>query len=186
VRNVKGTLFADYVRMIRGHKGIDWGRHLEPEDLAFLKVKIDPVAWYPMATFERLGNAILREVANGQVDAVRMWGRFSCDALRFEFPTLVAENDPIDTLRRFRVLRSTFFDFEALEMPTLHDDQAWIRIHYHMGNMAEEAASYQTMGFFERILEIAGATAVDARFLERSWAGDRSTLLTLNWRTAHS
>jgi len=186
VRNVKGTLFADYVRMIRRHKEVDWSRHLEPGDLAFLEAKVDPSGWYPMTTFERLGDAILHEVAKGELDAVRLWGRLSCDALRFEFPTLVADGDPVDTLRRFRVIRSTFFDFEALEVPALHDDHASIVIHYHMGATAEEAASYQTMGFFERILEIAGSTSVDARFLERSWAGDRTTLLSLDWRTAAS
>ena len=41
----------------------------------------------------------------------------------------------------FRVLRSTFFDFEALEIPTLNDEQAEVIIHYYMGPVAEEAAS---------------------------------------------
>jgi hypothetical protein len=38
------------------------------------------------------------------------------------------------------------------------------------------------MGFFERLLEVAGATDVFARFLRRSWAGDPQTLLDLFWR----
>jgi len=50
-----------------------------------------------------------------------------------------------------------------------------------MGARAEEAASLQTMGFFERQLELAGATNVTAKLSERSWAGDARTLLQLNW-----
>ena len=57
-RNVKGVLFADYVRMVRGQKNVDWGRHLEGEDMRFLVARVEPDRWYPMTTFERLGNAI--------------------------------------------------------------------------------------------------------------------------------
>jgi hypothetical protein len=180
-RSVKGVLFADYVRMIRFHKGVDWSEHLPPEDIAYLSECIEPSAWYPMETFERLGNAILAEIARGQMDAVRLWGRFSVDQLRATQPKLVAAGDPVETMMRFRVLRATFFDFEALELPTLSEGHAEVIIHYHMGDPAEEAASFQTMGFFERLLEVAGASRVDARFTSRSWAGDPRTALALDW-----
>jgi len=112
---------------------------------------------------------------------VRMWGRFSVDELRAAHPALVVPGDPIETLQRFRVLRSTFFDFAALEIPLLLDDQAEVVISYHMGARAEEAASFQTLGFFERQLELTGATNVNAQLTERSWAGDARTLLALAW-----
>jgi hypothetical protein len=182
-RNVKGILFSDYVRMVRSHKGVDWTKHLEREDMFYLRTQIEPLEWYPMETFERLGNGILREVASNDIEAVRMWGRMSVDQLRAASPNLVAENDPIETMMRFRVQRATYFDFEALEIPTLVEGHAHIVIHYHMGAIAEEAASYQTMGFFERLLELAGASSIEARFRERSWKRDERTLLELDWRT---
>jgi hypothetical protein len=184
IRHVKGILFSDYVRMIRTHKGVDWQRLLSPEDARYLSSMIEPDDWYPMETFERLGNAILSEIAHGDLDAVRMWGRFSVDQLRAAHSRLLAEGDPVETLMRFRVLRATFFDFEALEIPMLVDDEAQIVIRYHMGNPAEEAASFQTMGFFERLIELAGGSNIYAHFTERSWAGDPRTLLDLSWRTA--
>ena len=174
-------MFAEYVRMIRGNKQYDWPSELQPEDLRYLQSKIDLAGWYPMETFERFGNAILKFVALGQLEAVRMWGRFSVDELRAAQPNLVAPGDPVETLQRFRVLRATFFDFPALEITMLHDDAAEIVISYGMGKKAEEAASFQTMGFFERQLELAGATNVTAKLSERSWAGDARTLLQLNW-----
>ena len=180
-RRVKGILFAEYVRMIRGHKQYDWHAQLEAEDLAHLSARVDPAGWYPMETFERFGNAILTNVALGQLEAVRMWGRFSVDQHRAAQPALVEPGDPVETLQRFRVLRATFFDFPALEIPLLLDDQAEVVIRYHMGARAEEAASFQTMGWFERQLELAGATNVNARLTERSWAGDARTLLSLSW-----
>lgn len=180
-RNVKGLLFSDYVRMIRGHKSVDWTAHLEREDLFYLRTQIEPTEWYPMETFERYGNAILREVASGDIEAVRMWGRMSVDQLCEVAPNLVAEGDPVETMMRFRVQRATYFDFEAIELPTLVEDHAHVVIHYFMGHVAEEAASFQTMGFFERLLAKAGARDISARFEERSWTGDARTLLALDW-----
>lgn len=183
LRQVKGILFVDYVRMLRGHKGVDWASRLPSEDLSYLTAHIDPDGWYPMATFERLGNQILHYVAQDDLQAVRMWGRFSVDVLRSKYPMLLAPGDPIETINRFRVLRATFFDFDALEIPLLHDDEAEIVIGYHMGMPAEEAASMQTLGFFERLLELAGARNVDCRLRERSWLGDPRTLLALSWKS---
>jgi hypothetical protein len=180
--NVRGVLFLDYVRMLRSQKAVDWSQHLPPEDVAYLSTKIEPQAWYPMATFERLGNEILRHVARGELFPVQLWGRYSAAQLRTAHPALLAPNNPIETISRFRVLRATFFDFTALEVPMLHDDEANVVIRYHMGMPAEEAAAIQTMGFFEGLLELAGARHVDAKFAERSWAGDPRTLLELRWQ----
>lgn len=179
---VKGILFVDYVRMLRAHKGVDWADRLPEEDLPYLHRSIHPGSWYPMDTFERMGNQILQLVARGDLTSVRMWGRVSVDQIRAAQPGLVAQGDPLETINRFHVLRSTYFDFDALDVMMLHDEEALIGISYHMGMPAEEAASWQTLGFFERLLEVSGAVEVYARFSARSWAGDPRTLLALGWR----
>jgi hypothetical protein len=183
MRHVRGVLFLDYVRMLRSQKSVDWSTHLPPEDLTYLSTKIEPDVWYPMATFERFGNAILRHVARGELFPVQLWGRYSAAQLRAAHPLLLEPNNPIETVNRFRVLRATFFDFTALEVPMLHDDAAHVVIAYHMGMPAEEAAAFQTMGFFEGLLELAGGRHVEARFSERSWGGDPRTLLELRWQS---
>jgi hypothetical protein len=145
-------------------------------------MKIDPDAWYPMATFERMGNQILRTTARGELFPVQLWGRYSASQMRAAHPSLLSPGDPIETLNRFRVMRETFFDFSALEVPILHDDEAQIIVRYHMGMPAEEAAAHQTMGFFEGLLELAGARDIRAQFRERSWQGDPKTLIAITWR----
>jgi hypothetical protein len=134
-----------------------------------------------MTTFERFGNAILQLVAGGEMELVRAWGYHSVDALCEAQPDLLAARDPVETLTRFRILRSTFFDFEALAIPMMHVDEADVTIAYGMGALAEEAASWQTLGFFQRLLLLAGARDVQARFVERSWDGAPRTLLKLSW-----
>jgi hypothetical protein len=181
VRLVRGVLFLDYVRMLRSQKPPKLSEHLTAEDLGYLQIHIHPDSWYPMATFERLGNAILATVTHGELFPVRLWGRYSVTQLMRAHPTLLAPGDPVESLNRFRVLRETFFNFPALDVVMLHELEADIAIRYHMGMPAEQAAAFQTMGFFEGLLEHAGARDVRAEFSEKSWDGNSRTLMALRW-----
>jgi uncharacterized protein (TIGR02265 family) len=181
-RRVRGTLFVDYVRMIRGNKAVDWDRYLQPEDHEFLGATIDLEGWYPMETFERYGVGIVREVARGQLAAVQMWGRFQVDAVCRAFPALVASGDPRETLMRFHALHRGFFDYDAVTVEEALDDGARVRVQYAMGAEAEEAACHQTLGFFARLVERAGGEDVRAELVARSWAGAEHTRIDLRWR----
>jgi hypothetical protein len=180
-RQVKGTLFVDYVRMLRGHKSADYGSHLTDEDRSFLVQRIEKDAWYPMESFERMGLAILATIAHGDLETVRAFGRMSIDWLCQQHPGLLAAGDPRDTVMRFQVLRSSFFDYSALEISSVSDGEAALRVGYGMGDQAEEAASWQTLGFFERLLEVAGASDVRAWFSRRCWIGEPDTIIQLRW-----
>lgn len=181
MRQVRGVLFLDYVRMLRAYKARA-PEILATDDLVYLQIHIDPDTWYPMSIFERLGCAILAIVARGEMFPVQLWGRYSAGQLHKTYPTLLEPNDPVETLNRFRVLRDTFFDFPALQVLMLHDNEAQIAITYFMGNLAEEAAATQTMGFFEGLLELAGARDVRAEFRECAWRGQPRTVLALSWQ----
>jgi hypothetical protein len=183
VRRVKGTLFVDYVRMMRGHKDAQWIKHLRPDDMVFLSQRIEPEAWYPMETFERMGLAILAEIAKGELSLSRLWGKAQVEWVNVQNPGLVALGDPCDTLMRFRVLRNSFFDYPALEIRAISDGEAAVEMGYGMCPTAEHAASLQTMGFFERLLELAGAKSVTAWFSTQSWTRDPVTTLQLRWTT---
>ena len=184
IRNVRGTLFVDYVRMLRAYKGVDWSRHLPPEDVAYLSAPIGSGDWYPMATFERFGLAILRVVARGELSAVHDFGRASIDWLVVAHENLVERGDPRETLARFQVLRQSLFDFPALELESVDGDEAAAIVDYGMGSAAEEAAAHQTVGFFERLLEVAGARDVDVAILTQRWAGDPQTRIGMRWTMA--
>ncbi len=180
-RKVRGVLFVDYVRMVRGRKDVAWSAHLEPQDLVLLSERIDPDGWYAMETFERLGVAILKEIAHGQLEGVRMWGRYQVPGVCKQFPMLLAAGEPRETLMRFGVLNKSFFDYEALGVTDLTDENANVWIRYCMSGVAEETASWQSLGFLEGLLEAAGAREVSARFTAKAWDGAPRTLIQLNW-----
>jgi hypothetical protein len=180
-RQVRGVLFADYVRMLRAHRDKSWEESLSAEDLALIEQRIDPAGWYPMETFERLGLAILKIVAHGKMNLVEQWGSASAGHVAKSAESLVVPGDPRESLMRFQVFRRTFFDFEALSVLQLNDASAELQIGYGMSEVAEEAASVQTAGFFKGLVELAGATAPRAFFTAKAWKGDPHTVLQVVW-----
>ena len=185
-RRVKGSLFLAYVRMIRSRKDADWTAHLRPVDQVFLRQRIDPGAWYPMDTFERMGLGILAVIAGGNLEAVQAWGRFQIDDLRAAEPDLIVAGDPMGSLRRFETVCDDYFDFGPLRFLTIAEGEAALRIEYGMSKAAEEAASFQTLGFLERLVELAGARPCGVRFRTRSCVGDPATVAELGWEPARS
>lgn len=169
--------------MLRRKKNVDWSKVFEPEDLGYLIQRVESDAWYPMATFERFGLAILTHIEGATLDAVRLWGRFSVNEFATAHPELIAPNQPVESLMRLTVLRATLFDFPAFTVPMLGEGNAYVDIHYQMGHLAEEAACYQTMGFCEGVLSLAGATNVQASFAARSWQGASKTRVELTWES---
>jgi hypothetical protein len=180
-RQVKGALFVDYVRMMRAHKTVDWARYLAAEDLRFLVERIEPQLWYPMPSFERMGLAILDELAQGDLRAAQEWGRRSTELLADAQPDLLVPADPRESLMRFQVMRRSFFDFDAVIVEEITDQTARIVVRYGMGNRAEQAACHQTLGFFQRLLQLAGAGDARAAFEARSWEGEAGTVVALSW-----
>ena len=182
--HVKGVLFADYVRMLRAHRGRTWHEFLEAEDVTFLHQAIDLEAWYPMESFERLGVAIFQAIAEGDLGLVRDWGRASVARVVGSNEHVLVPRDPRESLMRFFVLRRSLFDFEALSMRQLCDSSASIGVEYGMQPLAERAAAVQTLGFFEGLIALAEGGDVHGEFLESSWRGDRQTIIGFSWQPA--
>src|SRR4051794_33551490 len=124
--------------MLRAHKDLDVSQYLEAGDLPYLSMRIEPGGWYPMDTFERFGVAILREIARGDLQLVKHFGRVSLDALCEHYDNLVAAGVPHDSLVRFQVLRQSFFDFPALEIEDVLENSAAATVRFGMGAVAEE------------------------------------------------
>jgi len=180
-RHVRGSFFSDYVRMIRRRKDVDWSSYLEASELEYLRKQIDPQGWYPMSVFERLGDAILAQSGQATLSAVRMWGHFSVSGVVATHPDLIALGDPVESLMRLKVMRASLFDFPAFDVPMLMPEHAQVIVSYYMGPSAEEAACYQTMGFCEGVISLAGGTQIQARFLECAWSGAERTRIELLW-----
>jgi len=180
-RQVRGDLFVSYVRMIKSRKDVDWSRYLLPDDVRFLKESINESEWYPFDTFERMGIGIITEYADQNMQTVRLWGRIQVHDLIKTHKDLVCKGDAAETLMRYHVLRKTFFNFSAVDLVGVNDGFAKLRISFHMSRLAEEAATYQTLGFFEGLLGLSGAKDIRFQFTSKLWEGDFYTVIELEW-----
>ena len=121
----------------------------------------------------------------GELEAVRLWGRYYMNTLFESFPSLLAPDDPTESLMRFKVMGRTFFDFDAVTIESLVGHQAQIRSEFGMSPRAEEASAHQLVGFFERLMDAAGADDMEWEFLSRRWAGDDATIVQIEWHKAN-
>lgn len=180
-RCVRGVLFVDYVRMIR-RQVPSWSSVLTPADAAIIGGRVDVNAWYPMADFERLGLAILDHVVRGETDSIRLWGRQQVQAILAYLPDLRMANDPRESVMRFQNFLSSLFDFPAVTLESVDDVEYVLSVGYGMGARAEEAATWQTVGFFEELVSAAGGREASGRLLSRGWVpGAAGTSFTVEW-----
>lgn len=177
-------LFVDYVRMLRRHVP-SWQVRLEAEVVRAASTKVEFDAWYPMADFEHLGLSILRFVVGGEHDAIRLWGRQQVQSVLAYLPELKNEHDPRDSVMRFQAYLSSLFDFPAVTLDAVDDEEALIRVDYGMSAEAEAAATWQTVGFFEELVTASGGHEATGRLRSRSWLpGEPTTTFSVSWRSA--
>ncbi len=162
-------------------KDVDWSSFLEPEDHVYLSQQIDDHQWYPTATFERFGLAILYVVARGSLAMVRTWGHLQVDAMLRIHPEILEDGNPYESLMRVVVHRAGYFNFEVLTVKEVLDNSATFELRYDMCDAAELAACMQTLGAFEELVRRAGGREIKAEFLERRWETDARTVLELTW-----
>jgi CheY-like chemotaxis protein len=180
-RNVRGILFVDYVRTLRRYVP-DWRRALPPDVAAVVGAQVNVDAWYPMEVFERLGLAILEYVVRDQVDVIRLWGRETLKVVLSFFPELNAPGDPRESLMRFQNFFLSLFDFQTVSLEDLNDQEAHFRIGWGMSPRAEEAATWQAVGFFEEMVTASGGRNVRTKLHSRAWLErEPPTTFSLHW-----
>ena len=182
-RHVKGTLFVDYVRMLKSRKDVDWSKYLNEEDMKFLDERIMPSSWYPFDTFERFGLGILREIGGGRYESARMWGRMSTDLLLKVYKNMIEPGDPEHSVRKFDIVRSGFFDFPGVKAEVVSNNLLHLTVRFSTDKVVGKAQAYQALGAVERLLELAGAEEIEHTFQTSVWEDDPETLVEITWKT---
>ena len=181
-RHVKGSLFVEYVRMIRKLKDRDWDQYLTAEDREVMAQMILPSGWYPLETYQRMGIAVLHEIAGAKMETVRAWGRMSTDEILNTYKTMIVEGEPVETLKKFQVLRNRFLDFEGLAVEPREGKRVRLNVDVPFNDkLADEACAFQMLGSFERLIELSGARNVRHEFVKKLWEGDPISVIEFSW-----
>ena len=181
-RHVKGLLFKEYVIMIRKLKHVDWGKYLTPSEMEVLNQVILSMKWYPLETYQRFGAAVFQEIAKGDPEVARSWGRASMDGLAKIFKNgLIKDNAPLKSLENFSRLSGRFFDFDGFDIKAHGENHVEIKLDRGFGSSFSNAYSHQMLGAFERLFELSGAIDLKAGFSKKIWEGAQNTIIDFSW-----
>ncbi|MCX6745792.1 MAG: hypothetical protein NTX00_02110 [Candidatus Parcubacteria bacterium] len=184
-RCVKGTLMADYARMIKANPELDWKKYLKPEDWKVIEGKILESVWYPFDTFSRCGVAIFKIIAQGNLELVKLWGKSRADYLFTQIYRSLGESpNPIIALKKYIGLRKTFTNFDMFEMELEEISANHIKIKtksVEQKNEGNEPFTWQIAGSIEKLIELTGGKKPKFKILAKEWKGDPHTISEWTW-----
>ena len=181
-RHVKGTLCADYVKIIKKSKDVDWDKYLEPEDKILLEETILPSQWYSMQTFMRMGLAVFKEIVGSNLETVHGGGRVFMNELVKTYKNLVVVGDPLRSMEKFKIMRSRFFDFECMEVKVIDNNTAELHLNLGFGKEGDKAYTHHMVGAFERLLEMCESKEIQTKIIQKSWEGSSKSVVELKWK----
>ena len=121
-RHVRGVLFVDYVRMLRRQLP-SWREVLSPADAELVSGRVDVDAWYPMASFERLGGRSFQRILMvGGGAKNRLLCQATADAAVLPVVAFALEGTAVGNLARQLIALGAVKDlttFRTLLAPTL-------------------------------------------------------------------
>jgi hypothetical protein len=178
---IKGTIIIDYVRIIRANRDRDWDKYLEPEDWGIINNSVLPSAKYPYESGRRIGFAVFKEIANSNLDTVRVFGRFSAKNLLDVYKNLIIQGDPAATIEKLCQLNRTFSDKES-ELSVAEKGEGFVKCKFVFPSFETEdlfmdAYCHKLIGTLEEIAFQAGGKNVSVNLQKN--AGEYGFLV--NW-----
>lgn len=105
---IKGSLVVDMVRIIRANKKKDWDKYLVPQDWQIINGSCVISDWYPIGSFRRMVQAVFKEIAGSNAEAVRAFGRESLDYFLAAYENMIVDGDPLGSLKKLIKARNLF------------------------------------------------------------------------------
>jgi len=159
---VKGTWLTDYAKMIRAAKDKPWDKYLTPEDWEIINSKVLSSVWYSYESFNRIGKAVFREIAQGNLAVSRTFGKMFAENLAAVYKNVLVPGDPAATISKVYALQGSFLrDIPSIIAPVVHEKNRTvvkISVSQREREIGEpEAFAYQFMGMLEKLAEKVGA-----------------------------
>ena len=178
---IKGTLFSEYVRMIKSSRDLPWDQYLTDEDFKLIEDRILASGWYPLDAYKRMGLAVFKLIAKSNVDAAWNWGRASMEGITKIYKNLLAVDTPGDAARRFCIIQRNVLNFEFLEVENVEPGTVKIHFLVKFGDEADHAYAYHFGGMLERLLELTSDSPEHLIILDKAWEGAEHTVFEMKW-----
>lgn len=181
-KKVKGTVFSEYVRMIKNNRSLDWDKYLTEDDWKLVNEMILPSTWYPVESYARMGLAVFKLLAGGDVNAAWNWGRLSLDGLTKVYKNLISD-DPYESMRKFAMIQRSLANFALIEVEKEGENTLHIVLQVNFGEEEDMAYAYQMGGMLERTAELSAPGKATVTIIKKTWEGDAQTVFEMKWQT---
>jgi len=186
---IKGTLLLEFVRMIRANKDKDWKKYFTEQNLKLIYGNILPNIWYPIEICERAGEAVFKEIAQGNLELAKAWGKFVVEDMGNRFyHHLVRFQDPVGALQRIKTFLKQWYifddpNFQAVDFAQLSPTTVKLTIRYDRPFEFFEPYIYQLAGEFEKIVELNGGKEPKAIIIESDYKSNKpSAVIEVSWK----
>lgn len=178
---VKGTLLIDFVKTIKADKSGQIAALLPEQDREILAARILPSGWYPYELFKSCFGAVVKVLAQGDMEKVRQWGRLYGEAIiTGVYKGMIKQGEPMVALEKYGPNLRNFFDFGEVQVEPMASNAALIRI---KGFDPDFKPQYYIMqGWIERSLELSGAKEIKAEVVSSTWQGAPETVVKISWK----
>ncbi len=180
-RKVKGTIFSEYVRMIKANKHLEWDRYLGEDEWKLVNEMILPSNWYPVESYKRMGLAVFKLLAKDDINVAWTWGRLSLEGLTKVYKNLVVANDPFESMKKFAMIQRNLASFDLIRLEKVDQNTLHIELQVFFGEEADKAYAYQMGGMLERTAELSAPSKAEVNFIKKSWEGDNNTVFEMKW-----
>lgn len=155
---VKGSFLVDFVKVIRANKDKDFDKWLTSEDWEIINSKVLPSLWFPFDAYRSMGEAIFNVVANESLEVTRVFGQLILRNLLETYTTLVAEGDPAASVKKFAILRNTWFKGieSTVKVIDKGPDRVKVKLFLYDRIEPEEAFAYLLAGNLEELVKQTG------------------------------
>jgi len=178
---VKGTMLLDYLKVIRANKDKNWNQYLKPEDWEIINDNILASTWYPLDSYRRMGYAVFKEIAKGDLNIARGFGRFNCKNLLQVYKNVLVPGDPMESAKRLARLRRNFFD-QTGDSKIIELDKTSFKNEVYLPAedskaLYKEAFVNHLAGLVEEIVEQAGGKNVKSTIEDKA----EGVTITVKW-----
>jgi len=181
-KKVKGTMLLELVRMIRQNKDKDWNKYLKPEDWEIINSKIMQIKWYPLDVYKRCGLATFILIAQGNLDAARLWGRVSGEEMFSKtYKSIIAIKDPMNALDRFVSYYGLLFNFSTLRFEKVESNYVKIYHGYDPNDKSNIPYCHQLMGILDVLIEMTGGKDPKVNLTAKQWEGALESVFDIRW-----
>jgi uncharacterized protein (TIGR02265 family) len=177
---VKGTMLLGLVKTVRADRTNTYDPYLSDLDRDFISRQVLPSSWYPFEEYKKTFSAVIDVLTKGDMELVRKMGQaYGADIVSNVYKNLVIEGNPMESLKKYRIVFNMFFDFGEAEFEAVSENSG--RLSIRKFDPEFEAFYYIFMGWVEECLELSGAKNPRGRSTSRSWADDPETTIEFSW-----